>query len=137
MILQNGNHMKNKLLAAFRWILVLPAAVVASCLLWGLVDIGTSWFPGRATLPSDSFFVMAFKTTIGSIFSALGFVIGGAKTAPSRREVAAKVLAILCIAGAGALLAFNIYHTEWWSAWASICTIVGASLILINEEWLQ
>lgn len=127
--------MRNILLAALRWVLVLPASFFASwaaAWLFGLVTRlqYSSNVVEAPTLVEQTFYSVAAAVVYGWVF-----VSAGAATAPGRRSIVAVVLACVLVAVMGYLVYHGALSIEGFIAamWAAlhITGYVGGAAIAV------
>jgi hypothetical protein len=113
----------------FRWILCIPAALVAGWLAWFAVSIGNKLTIGSQGLDPNSFLPRLFIETVSHAVMGAVFVYAGAKVAPSSQKTVAYGLSGLALVGAGFMLFPAFLIKDYWAVWAGFSLIFGAGAI--------
>lgn len=77
-----------------RYLLVLPAAILASAIVYPVFIALVDYSLGRFLDP-DGFLVVTFKEIVGSAISAAGFLVSGVLVAPSYKKQISIALLVL------------------------------------------
>jgi hypothetical protein len=113
----------------FRWILVIPAAVIAAWLAWFAVSIGNKLTMGSQGIEANSFLPRLFIEFISHAAMGAAFVFAGAKVSPTHHKNVAYVLAALALVAAGFLLFPAFLAADYWAVWSGFSLIIGAGSI--------
>ncbi len=115
---------------ALRWILVVPAAVIAlilSYMVVALINIILTWLRGE---PTDTPWISLIQSTFISGLSGFVFVYFGTKVAPDKKVGAAYALTGGLILLGGMVLVIAIQDRDWWQVISDICVGIGGLIAL-------
>ncbi len=100
----------------WRWILVLPATIVG----FGIAQV--------ATIIVTLFVPEQVTQLVGSVVTPMGFIMLGARVAPSRKTQTAGILTILMLVWHGmiwALILFSGWYASGTKAFGSVAIVLG------------
>jgi hypothetical protein len=125
---------RSQLISSMRWILILPAALLAPLGMWLLLVVSNliARFIGEDTAHP------LWIQIVGSAFLGYYFVLGGAKTAPSRRATTALVLATTLNAGIVGLYLLmrerniSLHDSLWWLVLNFMVTLGGTVVACVK-----
>jgi hypothetical protein len=115
----------------FRWLAVLPGAIIALILSYAVVRlfIGISnWFVG---VSQDSFYMKITEIGIAGL-SGYYFVYIGSKIAPSNKKTVAYVLTGIIFLLGGMTIMFDLQQSRYYEAIASAATAIGGMVLLYS-----
>lgn len=117
-----------------RWALVLPGAIAATAVLWGInivVDWIVTWFLSWIPLLGWLYVIWFFFDVIAlSGFAGTVYVVSGAAIAPSHQKETAQFLSGLALfaAGAGLIWLWQAEELNW-------VRVVSAALFVISAAY--
>lgn len=115
----------------FRWVAVLPGAVLALVLSYAVINIFmmlSNWFVG---VSSNSPYMKIAQIGVSAV-SGFYFVYIGSKIAPSNRKAVAYALTSLIFLLGGMIVLFNLQQSRYYDAIASAATAIGGMVFLYS-----
>ena len=113
----------------FRWILFLPAAVIAAWLAWFAVSIGNKLTMGSQGIEATSFLPRLFIEFISHAAMGAAFVFAGGKVAPTHHKNVTYGLSALALVAGGFILFPAFLLADYWAVWAGFSFMFGAGAI--------
>lgn len=135
---KNNDNMNTRLLTIIRWIILLPASIVALFLTNTIVK-EIYQITAAKYVDSDSWLTLIFFDVISYGVAGIAYVLVGYFIAPNGKKVTSIILAgiILLVSGA-ALFVTNFITKDYYSNLGIICTNVGSIMacvvIFTNEK---
>ena len=114
-----------------RWLLVIPVAIILGWIGWLVLYYPNLWLDKLALgIAENSFFTRLHIETFGAFGFALGFVWGGAYTAPKYKNIIAILLAVIMVLISLWSMYLGYGKQEWWSVYAAGITIIALGYVI-------
>ena len=126
-----GKTEQDKSTVVIRWILFIPAGVVAAIVAQWAVTIANNFFLSsmciQSTDQTPSATYLAFMIIVGNLMYGAMFIYAACYVAPSINKMRIGVILMVpfCLLYT-AVLFFNISQSEYWSTLGSVCNIIGS-----------
>ena len=117
--------LQSKPVVILRWVLILPASLLAAWLAWLAVSLLNRFTMIWQGDDPDSFLSKVFIVFMSHATMGAAFVYAGGKISPTHKKIVAYILCGVGLVCGGFLLFPAILVKSYWAIWACISLVIG------------